>query len=433
MEWQLLAGIGVLLLFVLIFSGLWVGFALATVGIILLLLFNPYLLNALAIICWNTADSFIITAMPLFIFMGAIILEAGISTQFYRGVSAWFDYIPGSLAHSNILACSLFAAISGSSLATAAAIGTVAIPEMLNRGYDRRLTYGSVAAGGTLGILIPPSILMIIYGAMVSESIGQLFLAGFIPGFMMAAIFILYIALRSIINPRLVPRLEERVNWKARLSGSKHILPILALMLLILGSIYMGVATPTEAAGLGASGALILALAYGRLNRHTLRKSLLYTLRTNSMILLMVIGGSILSFALVSADIPRNLAMLLSALPIPPVGLYCIICAMYLVLGCLISPLPMMILTLPVIFPVTVGLGWDTVWFGVVLVMLLEIGQITPPVGVNLFVVQGLHKGHPFNDIALGSLPYVLLFLIGLALLWVFPDIALWLPSQMFG
>jgi tripartite ATP-independent transporter DctM subunit len=430
MDWQVSGLILFILLIGLLVAGVWIAVVLGMVGVIGLLLVDPASLRGVGLIVWDTLESFVLTAVPLFFFMGSLILNSGISSRFYKSLSMWLDRVPGSLAHSNIVACSIFAAISGSSVATAAAIGAIALPEMEKRGYDRALTYGSLAAGGTLGILIPPSIPFIIYGAMIGESIGRLFIAGIVPGIVLSGIFLIYIGIRTFFNPQLIPREETPATWKERLSGMVDLLPIFFLMFVILGGIYFGITTPTEAAAVGVVGAILVAWLNRQLNWRVLKASLNEAIKANSMILFIVVGAQIMSYAMVTAGIPRAIVALITGLQVEPLVIFLLICVMYLILGCLMDALSLMLLTLPVVYPVMMALGYDAIWFGVVLVILLEVGLITPPVGMNLFVIQGMAR-QPLSIVARGAFPYVILMLILLALLTVYPQLALWLPGKM--
>lgn len=430
MSWELSALVLAVLLFGLLLSGVWIAPALGMVGILGLLLIEPSSITGTGIILWDTLNSFVLTAVPLFLLMGSIILHSGISRSFYEGLTKWLDNVPGSLAHSNILACSIFSAISGSSVATAAAIGAIAIPEMNSRGYNQSLTYGTLAAGGTLGILIPPSIILILYGSMVGESVGKLFIAGIIPGIFLSTLFFLYIGFRTLLDPSLVPRNEAQATWIDRLRGLIGILPIILLMFLILGGIYCGLTTPTEAAAVGVVGALLLSAVKNQLTWRVLKVSLEDTMKTNCMLLFIVVGAQIMSYALVTAGIPRAIVAHINSLAVPREVLFASLCLMYLLLGCFMDAVSLMLLTLPVVYPVMTALGYDPVWFGIVLVILLEVGLITPPVGMNLFVIQGLAKS-PLATVAKGSIPFVIMMLIMVALLSLFPSLALWLPSEM--
>ncbi|MEO6270585.1 MAG: TRAP transporter large permease subunit [Lautropia sp.] len=431
MNWELAATVYFGLMLVLLFAGVWIAISLAAAGVLGLMLVKPALIGGLESVVWNTIDSFVLTAVPLFLFMGTVILHSGISARFYRGLALWLNRVPGGLAQTNIVACSVFAALCGSSVATAATIGSIAIPEMQKRGYGTRPMTGTLAAGGTLGILIPPSIPLIIYGSTVSESVGRLFVAAVFPGILMALLFMLYLALHASFRPKEFARPDATVPFAARLLALKDVLPLVLLAALIFVGIYAGIMTPTEAAGIGAAGALVAAALYGRLSFEVLRKSLLETLRTNAMILFIVVGAQIMSFALVSAGIPRAMVASIQAMQTSPQLVLLLVCLLYLVLGCLVDALSLMLLTLPVVHPVMMAAGFDPLWFGIVLVILLEIGLITPPVGMNLFVIQGLARA-PLTEVAWGAFPYVLISLLCVLILTLFPDIAMWLPKQMF-
>ena len=431
MSWESLAAIYLGIMLALLFGGVWIAVSLGLAGVLGIWLVKPTLLGGLESVVWNTVDNFVLTAVPLFLFMGTVILHGGISTRFYRSLALWLNRVPGGLAQTNILSCSVFSALCGSSVATAAAVGAIAIPEMQKRGYGVRPMTGTLAAGGTLGILIPPSIPFIIYGSTVGESVGKLFVAGIIPGFMMAAVFMLFLGVQAKLWPRDFPTLDEAVPWRTRLAGLRDLVPVVLLVALVMGGIYAGIMTPTEAAGVGAAGAVAVVGLYGGLTLEVLRRSLLDALRTNAMILLIVIGAQIMSFALVSAGIPRALVGAIDAAHLTPYVVLGVVVVMYLVLGCLVDALSLMLLTLPVVYPVIKAAGFDPIWFGVVLVILLEIGLVTPPVGMNLFVIQGMAKT-TLGEVAWGSLPYVVLMLFGVLALTIYPDIALWLPRKMF-
>jgi len=431
MSWELAGAIYLVVMTLLLVGGVWIAIALGVVGVTGLLIINPTLVAGIESVAWNTIESFVLTAVPLFLFMGAVIMNSGVSARFYRGLMPWLARVPGGLAQSNIVACSIFAALCGSSVATAAAIGAIAVPEMRARGYDMRVTTGTLAAGGTLGILIPPSIPLIIYGSTVGESVGRLFTAGILPGMVLTLAFMAFLGVQVWLHPGLVPRDAVAVTWSMRVRGLLDLMPIVLLIVLVLGGIYAGVMTPTEAAGVGAAGAVAVAALYGGLTWAVLRRSLLETVRTNAMILFIVIGAQIMSFALVSAGIPRGVVAAISDLSASRWMVFTFIVVMYLVLGCLVDALSLMLLTLPVVFPIVQAQGFDPIWFGVVLVILLETGLITPPVGINLFVIQGM-SGEPLGRVAAGSLPYVVLMLLGVVLLTFFPGLALWLPAKMF-
>lgn len=431
MSWEALAALYFGVMLVLLFGGVWIAISLGAAGILGIWIVKPALLGGLESVVWNTVDNFVLTAVPLFLFMGTIILHGGISTRFYRSVALWLNRVPGGLAQTNILSCSIFSALCGSSVATAAAVGSIAIPEMQKRGYGVRPMTGTLAAGGTLGILIPPSIPFIIYGSTVGESVGKLFVAGIIPGILMAGVFMVFLACQAKLMPQEFPSLDEAVSWRARLAGLRDLVPVVLLIALVMGGIYAGLMTPTEAAGVGAAGAVAVVALYGGLTIEVLRRSLMDTLRTNAMILFIVIGAQIMSFALVTAGIPRALVSAIESAQLAPYLVLSVVVVMYLVLGCLVDALSLMLLTLPVVFPVMKAAGFDPIWFGVVLVILLEIGLVTPPVGMNLFVIQGMAQT-TLGEVAWGSLPYVVLMLVGVLMLTIFPEIALWLPRKMF-
>ncbi|MGE5097145.1 MAG: TRAP transporter large permease [Betaproteobacteria bacterium] len=430
MSWELAGAVYLVLMLVLLLGGVWIAVALGMVGIVGIALLQPALLAGVASVVWGQLDSFVLTAVPLFLFMGSVLMISGVSGRFYRGLAPWLVRVPGGLAQSNIVACAIFAALCGSSVATAGAIGSVAIPEMRSRGYDPRVTAGTLAAGGTLGILIPPSIPFIIYGSSVGESVGRLFAAGMMPGLLLTLLFMLFLGIQATIRPGLVPP-HEKVPAAGKLKTFPDMLPILALIVIVLGGIYAGVMTPTEAAGVGASGALAIAALYRKLTWAVLRQSLMETVRANAMILLIVVSAQVMSFALVSVGVPRGIVGWIAALEASRWVVFGVIVVAYLVLGCLMDALSLMLLTLPVVFPVIQALGFDPIWFGVVLVLLLEIGLITPPVGMNLFVIQGI-SGRPLGEVSWGAFPYVIIMLVEILLLVLFPSIALWLPAKVF-
>jgi len=420
------------LLLGLLLSGLWIAFGLGMAGIIVLLLHGgPPALAPLGYVSWNTVESFVLTSVPLFILMGELILRAGLSDSFYRSMGLWFQGLKGGLLQSNIIACAIFAAVSGSSVATAAAIGTVAIPEMRRRGYEPKILFGSLAAGGTLGILIPPSIPMIIYGAMVEQSVERLFIAGVLPGIVMSLIFMAYIWVRVAFAPDLVPPAEERPTWGERFRGLAGVLPMLLLILLVLGSIWLGYATPTEAAAVGAAAATALAVASRRLSRRVFVESVTSTVQTTCMVLFIILGAQVLTYALVKTGASRALTAWVVDLGLSRWVLFAIVTLLYIFLGCIIDGVSMMVLTLPILYPIIIAAGFDPIWFGIALVILIELGNVTPPVGLNMFVIHGLSGGRPIGEVIWGSLPFGVLMLVVLALISVFPGLVGWLPSTL--
>ena len=422
-----------ILLIVLLVCGQYVSFALATVGFVgLFWLLGRNAPLASGMVMWHTVAYFVLVAVPLFIFMGEILLRIGLAERLYAGFSPVLGRLPGGLLISNIGSCAIFAAISGSSLATAATIGTVAIPTMEERGYDRSMIVGSLAAGGTLGILIPPSIIMIIYGALARESVGQLFMGGVIPGLISAGFFMLYIVIRVRLQLGLVPREKTTFTMVVLRQLLVGALPVLTLVFLVLGSIYLGVTTPTEAAALGATGAICLGLGYRKLTWSMVKEGALSTVQTTSMILLIMVGASLISYVLANLAVPRQLALAVVSLGISRLLVLSLLCLLYLVLGCFLDGASIMVLTLPIVMPLIRSLGFDGVWFGVILTILLEIALLTPPIGMNLYVLQKISKAD-FPMLIRATIPYWLMNIGVIVLLTAFPSLVLWLPSKMIG
>ncbi|MFC2008913.1 TRAP transporter large permease subunit [Chloroflexota bacterium] len=430
LSWTTVFFVSLGLIFTFIIGGFWIFLSLMLVGVFMLSAFTTYPAHhAIPQIMFNATSNFILVAVPLFILMGNFLYHSQATNTLYTGVSSWVEGIPGGLLHSNVVACSFFAAISGSSAATCATIGSVAIPELKRRGYDRGIAIGSLAGAGTLGLMIPPSIMAIVYGALTATSIGQLFIAGVIPGLMIAGFFMTYIAIAAIRNPKLAP-VRQRYSWRQRGWGIVQILPISGVILLVLGGIYGGFTTPTEAAAIGAACSVALAGFYRKLNMQLLRDVLLSTVRTSAMCLCILVAASILSSAAAYLLIPQELAKTVVGLGLPKYAVFALLCLIYIFLGCFFEGITMMVLTLPILFPVVVGLGFDPVWFGVILIVLIEIAQITPPIGINLFVLQNI-TGEPIERVAKQALPFFLCMLLALLVLALFPQIALWLPAMM--
>lgn len=419
------------LLILLLASGLWVGFALIAVGIITIFLWMPPgSERIIGYTIWSNSNSFVLTCIPLFILMGEILFRSGLSDRIYESLTPVMSYFPGQLFHTNIVSCAIFSAACGSSPATAATIGTVGLPELEKRGYDTRLALGSIAAGGTLGILIPPSVIMIIYAAIVGESIARLFLAGIVPGIMISALFMLYLGVRCKMNPSLAPSVQKPPLGHAlrSLLGIWH---VTLLIVLILGGIYGGIFTPTEAAGVGAFGALVLALSRGKLNWKSFVESVVSTLHTTSMLIVLLVGSGILVITLTNLGVPAYLMERVTSSTITPIGVLLLVFLVYIVLGMLMDGVSMIVITLPVVFPIIKAVGYDAVWFGIALVVLVEIALLTPPVGINLYVLHGLRPKVPMTDVIVGSGAFFVILALGLILLTVFPQIVLWLPSYL--
>jgi C4-dicarboxylate transporter, DctM subunit len=429
-------GVAALVLLGLVALALPVGAALAILGITLAETYSFFpLLPAAGEILWSASTEFVLVAVPMFILMGEILLRAGIARDMYQALDGWVNRIPGGLMHTNIASCTLFSATSGSSVATAATIGTVAIPNMTRLGYSPALYLGSIAAGGTLGILIPPSINMILYGVLAEVSITQLYLAALIPGLMLAALFSLAVLIACLIRPSLDGDATP-ASWAERLRGLRALLAPLGLFAVVVGSIYAGFATPTEAAALGVVASLGLAAARGALNVAMLTAALEGAIRTTSMVMLIVLAAFFLNFVMVSIGLTGAITDAMKALDLTPLGVMLILIAIYLVLGCFMETLSLMIATTPIVAPVVAALGYDLVWFGVVFMILIEAALITPPIGVNLFVVQSVRAGAspgPIRDVMIGALPFLAMMLAMIFLLLALPELALWLPQRVMG
>lgn len=417
------------LIFILIFLGVPVWASLALGGIISAFIFLDQI-GVARHAPWTVLSSFVLIAIPLFVFMGQIMLRSGMGTVLYDGSAALLKWAPGGLLHANIVSCSIFAAISGSSVATAATIGTVAIPELEARGYERKIVYGSLAAGGTLGILIPPSISFILYGSIVGLSVGQLFISGIFPGILLASLFMLYIGIRVVFQPHLAGSVGK-LTMKETVLKVAGMWPVAVIMGIVLGGIYTGVMTPTETAGVGAVIALIFALAYRRVSWSMLKVALSNSVKTSSFILAIMFGAQILSATLAILRIPSDIVAMVTNLPFPPLTILVGIYVIYLFLGCFMDGTSMMVLTLPFVYPVITALGFDGIWFGACLTILIEASLLTPPVGINVFTIHGLVPHRPVGEIILGSMPFFFVMLVCLAILTAFPDIVTWLPTTM--
>jgi tripartite ATP-independent transporter DctM subunit len=382
-------------------------------------------------VIWIPSVNFVLVAVPLFILMGELLLRAGLSERLYRALNLWFGRLPGGLLHTNIVSCAVFSAIAGSSVATAATIGSVALPYFERTQYSQRMVLGSLAAGGALGNLIPPGITFIVYGLITETSVGKLYLAAFIPGFLMAGLFMLVILGYSLVAGTPGGH-EESITWRARVVGLWDLVPTLVLILLVLGTIYAGVATPTEAAALGVLGALVFAAIAGRLTLGVVHASARATARTTSLIGLIILAGFVLNYVLSSLRLPQALAAMVKGLALPPWGVMLIILGFYLALGTFMEGFSMIITTLPVVFPVVLALGYDPIWFGVIITMLIEIAMISPPDGTVMYVLQGMRiRPGPITDVFVGVTPFVIMYIAGVLLMMIFPEIVLWLPRVL--
>lgn len=387
---------------------------------------------AMGEIFWQTSSEFLLVAIPLFVLLGEIMVRTGIATKMYDGIAHWLSWLPGGLMHSNIGASAIFAATSGSSLATAATISTVALPEIKKHNYNEPFFLGSIAAGGTLGILIPPSINLIVYGLITNTSVPELYVAGFIPGLLLALLFTLTVVLGCVLFSKLRGD-SLSSTWRARISSLPDLVPPILIFLSVIGPIYLGIATPTEAASVGVCGSLLLAASKRRLTFEMLALAIRGTMRTTGMIMLIVLAAQYLNFVLGVTGFTQELTGFIDGLGLSALQTILVIIVFYLVLGCFMEAISMMIITAPLVVPIIVSLGFDPVWFGILLIVLLETALITPPVGMNLYVVQGVRRTGSINDVILGSLPFLLTMMAMISLLILFPEIALWLPSLIYG
>jgi C4-dicarboxylate transporter DctM subunit len=412
-------------------SGIWVALSMIGVSAIGMMLFTSRPVgDAMATTIWGTSSSWTLTALPLFVWMGEILFRTKLSENLFKGLSPWMQKLPGGLIHVNVVGCALFAAISGSSAATVATVGKMSIPELRKRNYPEKILLGSLAGSGTLGLLIPPSIILIIYGVAVQESIAKLFIAGIIPGIMIALIFMSYVIIWSLINKKSMPKIVEEYSFLEKIKRSKQLLPVIILILAVIGSIYTGIATATEAASLGVVGALILSYFQKSLTLKTFKSSLLGATKTSCMIAFILAGSTFLSLAMGFTGLPRNLALWIQNMELSPYVLIFVLMIFYIILGMFLDGISAVVLTMAIIEPMIRQAGFDMIWFGIFLVIVVEMAQITPPVGFNLFVLQGMAK-KDMGYIARSAFPLFLLMVLAVILVVIFPEIALWMPEQM--
>lgn len=420
-------------LLVLMAIGTRIALALGIAGSMGLLFLVPTpQLSAVGERIWSSVNSFSFTAIPMFILMGAFLLRSGVTSDLFGTMLKWLGRLPGGIAHATVGACGIFAAVSGSSLATAATMGMTACPEMIQRGYSPRLTYGVVAAGGTLGILIPPSIAMILYGSLVGESVGALFIAGVIPGLLLVLSFMIVVYVWSMLSKGAAPH-GLSYRWGEKLRSLTNMLPFLLLIFGVLGSLYLGVATPTEAGAAGALLAGALCAVKKRMTLQVLRDSVMETVKVTSFLMLIVAAASIMGYVFDYIRLPRTLVEVIKGVDLAPWAIVATLVVFYVILGMFIEPISMMLMTLPVAFPMVTSVGLHPIWFGVVLVMMIEIGLITPPVGVILFILKGMYADVDFREIVYGVTPFVVALLFNIMLLYLFPSIVMWLPTHMSG
>ncbi|MDJ0947865.1 MAG: TRAP transporter large permease subunit [Alphaproteobacteria bacterium] len=431
MDQLAVSGLLLVVLVTLLGSGVWIGLSLLGVGVFAMTMFTTRPIgDAMATTIWSHTSLWGLSALPLFIWMGEILFRSKLSETLFSGLSPLMRRLPGGLLHVNVVGCSTFAAISGSSAATLMTIGKMTMPQLKKHGYPDALAIGTLAGAGTLGLLIPPSITMIIYGVTVQESIGRLFIAGVLPGLMLTGLFTAYIMLWGVVSADGRKLREERSSLREKLKGAAQLSPIVGLIVAVIGSIYAGIASPTEAATLGVIGALILSAAQGSLSRESLKASLLGTVKTTSMIMLLLAGSAFLTLAMGFTGLPRALAEWIGGLGLSSAMLIAVLTAFYIFLGCFLDGISMIVLTMAVIEPLVREGGIDMIWFGVFVVLVGEMALITPPIGFNLFLVESM-TGRGIGFVSAATLPMFLLMLLGVVLLSLFPDLALWLPEAM--
>jgi C4-dicarboxylate transporter, DctM subunit len=418
-------------LFILLAFGTRIGLGLLGVAWIAMELFTSRPVgDAMAATVWGSASSWTLTALPLFIWMGEILFRTKLSEDMFKGLAPWVTWLPGRLLHTNIIGCTIFAAVSGSSAATCATIGKMTLPELQKRGYPEDITIGSLAGAGTLGLLIPPSIIMIVYGVASDTSITKLFIAGVLPGLLLASLFSGYVAVWSLLNKDKIPSADRSFTFKEKLYESRHLIPVVLLITLVLGSIYQGYATATEAAALGVVGALVLSLLQGAMNWKTFIDSLMGATRLFCMIALILAGAAFLTLAMGYIGLPRHLAEWIGGMGLTPFWLLFGLMLFYIILGCFLDGISMVVLTMGVVLPTVLKAGIDPIWFGIFIVLVVEMAQITPPVGFNLFVLQGMTK-KDIAYIARVTLPFFFLMVVAVLLIYCFPSIVTWLPKNM--
>ena len=418
-------------LFLLLGSGVWIGLALLGVAFVGMELFTVRPAgDAMMTIIWRSASSWSLTALPLFIWMGEILFRTRLSEDMFRGLSPWMARLPGGLLHTNVVGCTVFAAVSGSSAATLTTVGKMSIPELLRRNYPENMVIGTLAGAATLGLMIPPSLTLIVYGVTINESITKLFIAGIVPGIVLAAMFMGYIAVYSYLSPDYKPDPEPQMSFGEKLANSRFLIPILMLIALVIGSMYLGFATATEAAAFGVLGSMALAGLQGSLSRTNFLESLMGATRTSAMIALILAGASFLSLSMGFTGLPRALAEWIGSLELSRFQLLMALMVFYIVIGCFLDGISSVVLTIAVVEPMIRQAGIDIIWFGIFIVVVVEMAQITPPIGFNLFVLQGMTR-HEMNYIAKAAIPMFLIMVVMVFVLIAVPDLATWLPENM--
>ncbi|RXK12200.1 C4-dicarboxylate ABC transporter permease [Halarcobacter mediterraneus] len=436
----ILSMILIAILFVFLLSSLWIGVSLILTGIIGMLIYDHNLPPVISIYdkvgdllassLYDALNSWSLAALPMFILMGEILYKSSISTRLLNGLKPWLAFVPGGLLHVNVAACSLFAAVSGSSAATTATVGKITLEELKNRGYSKTLAMGSLAGSGTLGFLIPPSLIMIIYGVLSDVSIGKLFVAGILPGLLLASLYSFYIMYKAKTDPSVLPEKEEKFTFKDRVNSLKDLAPIFSLIILVLGSIYGGFATPTEAAALGVLGSFLLAAYFKAISLDILKTALLNSVRTSVMIGFIIAGAVFLSQVIGFLGIARAMSEFIISLGLSPLMLILLIGIMFIILGMILEAISIVVMTLPIVLPIVILAGFDPLWFGIFLVFMVEMAQITPPVGFSLFVIQGI-SNEKIQTILKATFPFFILMIITVVLITLFPEIVFYLPEQM--
>lgn len=412
-------------------SGVWVGLTLTGVAWIAVTLFSSRPAgDAMAVTVWGSSSSWTLTALPLFVWMGEILFRTRLSNDMFKGLAPWVQGLPGRLLHTNVIGCTIFAAVSGSSAATCATIGKMTLPELTRRGYPEHMVIGTLAGASTLGLLIPPSIIMIVYGVAAEVSISKLFIAGVLPGIMLAMLFSGYIMVWALRNPQQVPAADGKFTFMQKLAASTSLIPVVSLIIAVLGSIYSGVATATEAAAVGVLGSLVISALQGSMNWATFRDAIMGATRLYCMIALILAGAAFLTLAMGYIGLPRHLAEWIASLGLSQAQLIVALAIFYIILGCFLDGISMVVLTMGVLMPTVQAAGIDAIWFGIFIVLVVEMAQITPPVGFNLFVLQGM-TGRQLTWIAKVTMPMFFLMCVAVALIYIFPGIVTWLPQQM--
>lgn len=428
-----IAGLLIVLLFIILGSGVWIGVALLGVGWIAMEMFTSRPVGpAMVTTIWGASSSWTLTALPMFIWMGEILFRTRLSEDMFKGLAPWMQRLPGRLIHTNVIGCTIFAAISGSSAATCATIGKMSIPELRKRGYPEGMIVGSLAGSGTLGLLIPPSLIMIVYGVQTNTSIAQLFIAGVIPGLTLAGLFMVTVMIWAMVEKDRIPAADMAMSFMQKIYAARHLIPSVALIVIVLGSIYSGLATATEAAAVGVAGALLVSIVQGDMNWTVFKESLMGATRLSCMIALILAGAAFLTLAMGFTGLPRHLAEWIDSLDMSPGMLIFALSVFYIVLGCFLDGISMVVLTMAVIMPTIERAGFDLIWFGIFIVVVVEMAQITPPVGFNLFVLQGM-TGHQITYIGKVAFPFFVMMCVMVAALFWFPELATWLPKQMVG